>query len=157
MRRAASRSIRAAPATTSASGWPEVLRSSAKRAEPKITAATGTVAQVPEDPEPEARDAPGGAERDFHTSATPHRVAHLRKRILQHQPKAVIFYGRSYRAQWEQIADSAFRHTGVPDLDVAIGPTTVFALTPHPTYTGITNAFFEQAGRVVAELVAQAE
>lgn|SRR5688572_10969903 len=87
---------------------------------------------------------------------TPLRVAHLRKRILEHQPKAVIFYGRTYRSQWEQIAGSAFRPTEVPDIDVAIG-STAFVLTPHPTYTGTTNALFEHAGRVIANLASEVE
>jgi len=83
---------------------------------------------------------------------TPLRVQHLRERISEHGPKAVIFYSRAYQTHWEQVAGSAFQTTELHGLDIVKGPTTLFARTWHPTYTGVTNEYFEQAGRIIAGL-----
>jgi len=90
--------------------------------------------------------------RTYTEHTTPMSVRHLRERIMEHKPKAVIFYSRAYESQWEQVAGSAFQPTELRGLDVVQGPATIFAMTLHPTYTGVTNELFQKAGRVIAGL-----
>ena len=92
-------------------------------------------------------------DRATYTAAiAPQRIEHIRGQIRKHRPKAVIFYSRKYRHHWEAIAGEAFQPTELAGLEVARVDRTAFVLTPHPTYTGITNAFFQQAGKALAAL-----
>ena len=83
---------------------------------------------------------------------TPSRVQHLRGRIIEHKPKAVIFYSRNYRMWWEQIAETGFRPTELEGLEVTKGLQTVFAMTRHPVYRGVTSEYFVRAGAAIAAL-----
>ena len=83
------------------------------------------------------------------------RINHLRKRLLEHdsEAKIVIFYSTTYRAHWERIAGSKFNATEIQNLYVARQGKTVCAMMPQPTYTGLTKAFFEDSGRLLATML----
>ncbi len=81
----------------------------------------------------------------------PRRVAWLRQRIAERKPKAVIFYSRNYQSWWEQIVGKAFGATVTPGLHLVRTNDTLFAMTMHPTYRGITTEYFVKAGQKIAE------
>lgn len=88
--------------------------------------------------------------RELYAAAfVPSRIDQLRQRVAEHRPRAVIFYSRAYRAQWEQIAGQRFLPTNVENLELCRAGDTVFALTPHPVYRGITTDFFVRAGAAI--------
>ena len=77
------------------------------------------------------------------------RTAHLRKRINEHKPRAVVFYSFTYQEHWQAIA-------GVDLLQESNGVytgrnrSTLFIMTKHPAVKGVTNEYFHQAGRLIA-------
>lgn len=82
------------------------------------------------------------------------RAEHLRQRIDQHKPKAVIFYSvnPNYLRWWQAIAGVTFTAQpvlGAP-LHIAHHDHTVFVITYHPVAQGIRNDYFHQAGKLIA-------
>lgn len=76
------------------------------------------------------------------------RSAHFRKRICQHQPAVVVFYGLSYRKYWRAIAGVDL----LPEPDgVYAGrdDATLFILARHPADRRATNEYFNQIGRII--------
>ena len=80
----------------------------------------------------------------------PMRVEHIRARIHEHRPKAVIFYSQQYRAWWEQITCAPFEAPIEPGIRLLKTGDTVFVMTRHPVYRGITTDYFVEAGGLVA-------
>ena len=76
------------------------------------------------------------------------RIRHLRERVREHRPKAVICYGLGHRRRFEQIA-GPFAPAGLPRLGVASAGDTLVALIPH-TSQGVSNSFLEGAGAIIA-------
>ncbi len=77
------------------------------------------------------------------------RSAHFRKRISQHRPAVVVFYGLSYRKYWQAIAGVDL----LPELDgVYAGrdDATLFVVTRHPA-RGVTNEYLHQVGRLIRD------
>jgi hypothetical protein len=81
----------------------------------------------------------------------PKRVAHIRQRIQDHRPSAVVFYSRNYQPWWEQIVGAPFDPAEAPGLHIARTPRTLFVMTMHPTYRGVSADYFVKAGRAIAE------
>lgn len=80
----------------------------------------------------------------------PKRINHIRSRLKQHQPKAVIFYGWKYRHWWEKIVGLPFmKHENLKCLMV-VDNDIQFWVVNHPTATGITNHYFDQIGAQIA-------
>ncbi|HJY85019.1 MAG TPA: hypothetical protein VKK81_28545 [Candidatus Binatia bacterium] len=91
----------------------------------------------------------------YREHVAPSRVRHLQRRIGQHQPEVVVFYGFGYRDWWKRVAEMSFEQTELEGFYIACTDRTVFALTKHPTHTGITNQYFERAGALVRAAVAR--
>ena len=85
----------------------------------------------------------------------PTRIAHIRARIAEHAPRVVVFYSRDKRDLWERIAGIPFKRSELADLDIAITSKTIYALTTHPTRRGVTNAYFEDAGRTLGRVMSR--
>jgi hypothetical protein len=83
------------------------------------------------------------------------RAAHLKQRIQQYKPKAVVFYSvnLSYIHWWEVIAGVEFTKSMVGDRDcyVAQNEDTVFAITHHPVANGVKNEYFHQVGKILGK------
>lgn len=47
----------------------------------------------------------------YEREIAPKRVQHLRRRLMEHRPRLVVFYGLGDRARWEQIAGGTFGST----------------------------------------------
>ncbi|TAJ19080.1 MAG: hypothetical protein EPO68_06860 [Planctomycetota bacterium] len=79
----------------------------------------------------------------------PARVAQLRALIHEHRPHTVVFYGTSYLAHWEAIADAKLAEieTGIRAGRAA---DTLFVAARHPAARGTSGAEFERVGAIVA-------
>lgn len=87
--------------------------------------------------------------------SAPQRAAHIRERIQEHKPKAVVFYSMShwYQHWWKLIAGVEFEYRDIGKDRISIGSNgqTVFVITKHPVTQGISNAYFHEAGRLIRE------
>jgi hypothetical protein len=85
----------------------------------------------------------------------PFRAAHLRKRLEECEPKAVVFYSFNwwYGQWWNQIAGVLFKSIEVSGGDILLGAnsTTTFAVVKHPASRGISNRYFDDVGRLLAD------
>ena len=84
--------------------------------------------------------------KQYQTYLAPIRIKHIQQKIKQHQPKAVIFYGWSYRRWWQEIAERPFTKHDNPKCLTAVTNNTLFIVIDHPATTGVTNLYFEQIG-----------
>jgi len=79
------------------------------------------------------------------------RIERLRQLLTESHPKAVVFYGTTYRSFWNQLIPTSGR---VQRLEVA-GATieltehgsTAYAICAHPSARGITGGYFGTLGR----------
>jgi hypothetical protein len=79
------------------------------------------------------------------------RAAHLRRRMEEHAPWAVIFYGVDdwTRHWWEAIARVPFEQVDLAGLYVGTNARTVFAIAKHPATYGLGNEYFRRVGEQV--------
>jgi hypothetical protein len=92
------------------------------------------------------------AKREAYTShVAPARIARLQARILEHHPRAVIFYGSVYRHWWQQIAGVTFERSNLEKVQVAKNDHTLFISMQHPAAHGVTTSYFDAIGRMIAE------
>lgn len=73
------------------------------------------------------------------------RIAYLRSKIREHQPKFVLMYGIGQKSHWEAIAGGCFDSDGFRTLG-----TTVLLMTPHPLARGLKSKDWERFGRSLA-------
>jgi hypothetical protein len=91
--------------------------------------------------------------REYQQSCLALRIAHLRQRINEQKPKAVVFYGLSYRKHWQAIAGVDFQ-LQPNGISVGRNGSSLFVMTKHPVARGVTNEYFHQVGRLIfAELM----
>lgn len=82
------------------------------------------------------------------------RIDKIRARIVEHRPRFVLFYGAGhdpvygvpYLERWSEIAGESLS----PNVVVRREGTTYVA-TPHATAHGLTNAFWTDLGRRLAD------
>ena len=82
------------------------------------------------------------------------RIAHLKDRINQYKPKAVIFYGLSYQEYWKQIAGVDF-YQSPEKIHAVRNESTLFVMAKHPAAQGVTSEYFHQVGQLIAISSAQ--
>lgn len=80
------------------------------------------------------------------------RIAHLRDRVNQHQPKAVVLYGTGYDSYWKQIAGVDTWETSPEGVSFAKNNSTLFMPSKHPVAHGATNEYFINIGKLIVEL-----
>jgi len=76
----------------------------------------------------------------------PWRIEHIRSKILEHQPKLVVFCGSSYLQHWKAIAGNQVVFQKLNDFWAAKEGKTLYLIVKHPALKGITNAYFEEVG-----------
>jgi len=81
------------------------------------------------------------------------RIAHLQRRIAEHRPTAVIFYGPMNLSSWLQIAGTTLQATNAPDISLARRGGTVYLAIKHPTARGMEHRYFDQAGSILQQLL----
>jgi len=78
------------------------------------------------------------------------RVEHVRHRVLEHRPRAVVFYSVNpwYMDWWRAISGVEFSESEVGGERVHEGSNghTVFMITKHTVAHGLTSEFFRQVG-----------
>ena len=89
----------------------------------------------------------------YRQSVTPKRIARLSAMIQQHRPCNVLFYGLGYRDHWQAISGQPFDETRIGKFMTLFNRNeqTLYVVTPHPTSTGITNAYFNAVGELMRE------
>jgi hypothetical protein len=73
------------------------------------------------------------------------RAAHIHRRIVEHRPKAVIFYSMNswYRKWWQAIAGVEFVEAAEERLYWARVDGTTFVIMNHPTAFGVSNRYLQ--------------
>ncbi|HEY0069240.1 MAG TPA: hypothetical protein VGE04_04645 [Chloroflexia bacterium] len=90
-------------------------------------------------------------ERATYTShVAPIRIAHLRKRISEYRPRAVVFYGTGYAYWWRRIAGLDFKPSRLDKVWVARGEDTLYVIMQHPIARGLPSTYFDAVGRLIA-------
>jgi hypothetical protein len=81
------------------------------------------------------------------------RINHISQRIKEHQPKAVVFYGKEYEYYWkiitEKITDVEFSPTSESFL-ICRTAQIVFVIAKHPVARGLNNEYSHNIGRAIA-------
>jgi hypothetical protein len=78
------------------------------------------------------------------------RISHLRERIIEFTPKAVVFYSLKSREDWHAIAGVELSQVS-DGIHTGRNNSTLFVVTRHPATTGVTNDYFHQVGRLIAK------
>lgn len=80
------------------------------------------------------------------------RATHLKEKVEEYKPAAVIFYGFAYRYWWGLIAGVELTQISIGTDVCYLGSNshTVFAVAKHPASTGITTNYFREVGAAVA-------
>ena len=91
----------------------------------------------------------------YRQTVMPKRVARLSAMIQRHRPRSVLFYGLGYRDHWQSISGQTFDELRIGKFTTLIGSNkhTLFVVAPHPTSTGITNAYFNAVGELMRERI----
>lgn len=86
--------------------------------------------------------------RDFYVAQ---RANHIRQRILEHQPRAVVFYSADswYQPWWKAIAEGVHFSTHEHGFQWGTDGSTLFVIAKHPTRHGVTNQYFEAIGGLI--------
>ena len=82
------------------------------------------------------------------------RVRHLRARVREHRPRAVVFAGlqADYQTWWEAIAPVPLADRDVAGRRCRVGTDgeTVYVVMAHPAAWGVTNASLAGIGSLIA-------
>ena len=86
----------------------------------------------------------------------PQCAAHIKQRIAQHRPKAVVFYssGRAYVQWWNQIAGVPFVPAATGAFSIGSSAQTMFVIMRHPTGFGTGSVYCHAVGSAIAAHVA---
>jgi hypothetical protein len=77
------------------------------------------------------------------------RMAHLKRRIDECKPSAVIFYSLVYRNYWREIARGDFSLES-DGIYTSRGESSLFVMTRHPAAKGVTSEYFHHVGRLIS-------
>lgn len=92
-------------------------------------------------------------DRETYTNhVAPDRIAHLRERIAEYHPGAVIFYGVGYEHWWRRISGAGFKPSNVDKVSIASNEDTLFVVMQHPTAHGLSNSYFDAIGQFIASV-----
>lgn len=83
---------------------------------------------------------------DYRIHLVDKRISGLRQLIEEHHPKLVVFYGRTYEANWSKLTGIDFASGANTEASWTLKGMTQFCSLPHPTAYGVTNRLFEGAG-----------
>lgn len=86
--------------------------------------------------------------QEYEKHTLPKRIERFRDLIRQHEPKAIVSYGLSYRNQWKKIANEDFEEKE-GNLLFCRKNNTAFFMLPHPAARGYTNEKWSEFGRKI--------
>ena len=79
----------------------------------------------------------------------PQRLELFRSALETAKPEAVVFYGLGYADHWHEIVGEPVARDA-DGIGIVTSGATTFAIAPHPTSFGATNALFEAMGQRLA-------
>jgi hypothetical protein len=79
------------------------------------------------------------------------RIQAIKNRIKINNPRSIIFYGKGYIDNWEEITGVPFDKNSVSEFQMVKRDSTLFLSVHHPSARGITNDYFENAGKVLRD------
>jgi len=81
------------------------------------------------------------------------RTDAIQRLIQTHRPRCIIFYSINpeYQFWWKQIAGSITPWKSIDKVQITHNNDTIFAITSHPVTHGITNEYFHNVGRLLAQ------
>ena len=85
----------------------------------------------------------------YSQTCTSFRADHIRSRITEYEPKAVVFYSFSYKDFWQEIAGLDLQKSENGEYYIARENSTLFLITKHPAAKGVTNQYFENIGELI--------
>ena len=85
----------------------------------------------------------------YSQTCTTFRAAHIRSRIAEYKPKAVVFYSFSYKDYWQDIAGVGLQKQEDSDHYIGSNNETYYLITKHPAAQGVTNQYFEDIGSIL--------
>ncbi len=80
------------------------------------------------------------------------RIAHLRDRITQYEPKVVVLYGSGYDNYWKSIAGIDSWESSAEGVSYRVSNSTIFISSKHPVSHGATKEHFQNIGKLIAGL-----
>ena len=82
------------------------------------------------------------------------RVKTIAQRMLEYQPKFVMFYGIGYLDWWQKVANTVLNPTLVHDKTAYFGKSgdTAIAVSQHPVAQGVSLEYFHEIGRTLSEI-----
>ena len=83
----------------------------------------------------------------------PWRIEHIRTKIIEHQPKLVVFCGTSYFQHWHAIAGKKVEFQRKNEFWTAKAGNILYLIVKHPASKGITNAYFEEVGDIARAII----
>lgn len=90
--------------------------------------------------------------KEYIGTVMPRRIESLRQLVQEHQPKAVIFYGRAYFPHWCAIVGNGMPWTDRGTWKECKVKETSFFSMPHPTAYGTKTADFISLGEAIRSL-----
>jgi len=81
------------------------------------------------------------------------RIVHLQRRMDEHRPRAVIFYGLKNFSAWQQIARTPLEATTESAIYTARQGGSVYMAIKGPTSRGLSNDYLDQAGRILGQML----
>jgi hypothetical protein len=83
------------------------------------------------------------------TEVGPKREALLRAGIDLYAPRAVVFLGWCYMADWRRLIETPLELRDQPRIGIGRRGKTVCIVSLHPTSYGVTNEYFSEIGKIL--------
>jgi len=84
---------------------------------------------------------------------SPLRIQRIRALVAEYQPSVVVFYGLGCLPLWQTVADSVLQSSEPAGVYMGHHGSSTFVAMKHPAARGVTNAYFQRVGQVIANLV----
>lgn len=88
---------------------------------------------------------------EYRRQVTRFRIPAIRNKVLEHKPKAVVFYGISYKDHWTEIASIDAFSEIKNDISYRKQGSTIFICSQHPASKGITSEYFHRIGNLIKD------
>lgn len=79
------------------------------------------------------------------------RISSIQQRINEYGPRGIVFYGMHYKNYWQRIAGIPLKPVDNASMLHGAHDTITFLVLRHPTSIGITNEYFDKAGKIIGE------
>jgi hypothetical protein len=81
------------------------------------------------------------------------RAEHIKSRIKEYKPKAVVFMGQVYSDYWHTISGSNLDFIEQGGFWATSSEATTYIISKHPAAYGVTNGYFETIGKLLQQIL----